>query len=232
MCCLPGKQTYGHWHISLLILKDLRSKTSKELSHPPVQTTRTVLLSPPLKTSETSTLNPSMVKCQRDQNIIVIQRKAYSFRGCLHVNVICCFSLSWHVFTYHFRSSTSTGHIPRFLKVLQRKERLKSILYLRYLRRMLSTLSVIHVSPVIVPLLKLSFVSIYNSWKGKKQMDRCGRKGCWAPPHFISNCKIPGKKDCDSCLRAEPVALKDRDWLAVKYYVHNKIIALKRNMNR
>ncbi|XP_067299454.1 uncharacterized protein [Pseudorasbora parva] len=50
--------------------------------------------------------------------------------------------------------------------------------------------------------------------------------------NFITSCKVPGKKDCDSCLQAEPVALKDRDWVAIKYYIHNRIISMKRNMNR
>ncbi|XP_029936627.1 dentin sialophosphoprotein-like isoform X2 [Myripristis murdjan] len=49
--------------------------------------------------------------------------------------------------------------------------------------------------------------------------------------HFITSCRVPGKKDCDSCIQAEPVALKDRDWAAIKYYIHNRIIALKRKMN-
>ncbi|XP_036961816.1 uncharacterized protein LOC119023775 isoform X3 [Acanthopagrus latus] len=50
--------------------------------------------------------------------------------------------------------------------------------------------------------------------------------------HFITSCKVPGKRDCESCLQAELVALKDRDWVAIKYYIHNRIIALKRKMNR
>ncbi|CAM4615510.1 unnamed protein product [Leuciscus chuanchicus] len=50
--------------------------------------------------------------------------------------------------------------------------------------------------------------------------------------HFITSCKVPGKKDCDSCLQAEPVVLKDRDWAAIKYYIHNRIISMKRKMNR
>ncbi|XP_045069612.1 uncharacterized protein LOC121559117 isoform X5 [Coregonus clupeaformis] len=50
--------------------------------------------------------------------------------------------------------------------------------------------------------------------------------------NFITSCRIPGKKDCDSCLQAEPVALKDRDWVAIKYYIHNRNVALKRKMNR
>ena len=31
--------------------------------------------------------------------------------------------------------------------------------------------------------------------------------------HFITSCRVPGKKDCDSCLQAEPVALKDRQYV-------------------
>ncbi|XP_030607071.1 uncharacterized protein LOC115795355 [Archocentrus centrarchus] len=50
--------------------------------------------------------------------------------------------------------------------------------------------------------------------------------------HFITRCKVPGKRDCDACLQAEPVALKDRDWAGIKYYIHNRIVALKRRMNK
>lgn len=50
--------------------------------------------------------------------------------------------------------------------------------------------------------------------------------------HFIRSCKVPGKSDYDSCLQAELVALKDRDLVAIKYYIHNRIMALKRKMNR
>ncbi|XP_067285389.1 uncharacterized protein [Pseudorasbora parva] len=49
--------------------------------------------------------------------------------------------------------------------------------------------------------------------------------------HFITSFKVPGKKDCESCVQAEPVALKDRDWVAIKYYIHNRIISMKRKMN-
>ncbi|KAK7909429.1 hypothetical protein WMY93_014113 [Mugilogobius chulae] len=48
--------------------------------------------------------------------------------------------------------------------------------------------------------------------------------------HFINSCRVPGKADCDKCLRLEKVALKRRDWLAVKYYVKNRITALKRTV--
>ncbi|KAK7907330.1 hypothetical protein WMY93_015942 [Mugilogobius chulae] len=48
--------------------------------------------------------------------------------------------------------------------------------------------------------------------------------------HFINSCRVPGKADCDKCLRLEKVTLKQRDWLAVKYYVKNRITALKRTV--
>ncbi|XP_077121903.1 uncharacterized protein LOC143784261 isoform X2 [Ranitomeya variabilis] len=46
---------------------------------------------------------------------------------------------------------------------------------------------------------------------------------------FIHKCKVPGKNDCVACIAAEPSALKDRNWLAVKFYIKNRITALKRN---
>jgi len=41
--------------------------------------------------------------------------------------------------------------------------------------------------------------------------------------------KIPGKVDCERCLNDNPI-LRDngRDWKAVKYFVHNRITAIKR----
>ncbi|XP_060909495.1 M-phase phosphoprotein 8 isoform X2 [Labrus mixtus] len=44
---------------------------------------------------------------------------------------------------------------------------------------------------------------------------------------FCKLVKVPGKKDCDACLAAEP-ALNTRTWREVKYYVHNSIQSLKR----
>ncbi|CAN9497493.1 unnamed protein product [Ophioblennius macclurei] len=44
---------------------------------------------------------------------------------------------------------------------------------------------------------------------------------------FCKLAKVPGKKDCDACLAAEP-ALSSRTWREVKYYVHNSIQSLKR----
>ncbi|XP_024141814.1 M-phase phosphoprotein 8 isoform X2 [Oryzias melastigma] len=44
---------------------------------------------------------------------------------------------------------------------------------------------------------------------------------------FSKLVKVPGKKDCDACLAAEP-ALSTRTWREVKYFVHNSIQSLKR----
>lgn len=44
---------------------------------------------------------------------------------------------------------------------------------------------------------------------------------------FCKLVKVPGKKDCDACLAAEP-ALNNRTWREVKYYVHNSIQSMKR----
>lgn len=44
---------------------------------------------------------------------------------------------------------------------------------------------------------------------------------------FCKLVKVPGKKDCDTCLAAEPV-LSTRTWREVKYFVHNSIQSLKR----
>ncbi|XP_026089426.1 uncharacterized protein LOC113063327 isoform X1 [Carassius auratus] len=50
--------------------------------------------------------------------------------------------------------------------------------------------------------------------------------------HFIRSCRVPGKTDCVSCLLAEPEALKNRDWSAIKFYINNRITALKRQQSR
>ncbi|XP_037095926.1 M-phase phosphoprotein 8 isoform X1 [Syngnathus acus] len=44
---------------------------------------------------------------------------------------------------------------------------------------------------------------------------------------FCKLVKVPGKKDCDACLAAEP-ALISRTWREVKYFVHNNIQSMKR----
>ncbi|XP_059215616.1 uncharacterized protein LOC131993639 [Centropristis striata] len=40
--------------------------------------------------------------------------------------------------------------------------------------------------------------------------------------------QVPGKEDCQRCITAEPEALKNRDWRAVKYFVKNRISSLRR----
>jgi hypothetical protein len=45
---------------------------------------------------------------------------------------------------------------------------------------------------------------------------------------FIEKFVVPGKNYCISCINANPEALKERDWRAVKFHVKNKITALKR----
>ncbi|KAK9976441.1 hypothetical protein ABG768_021646, partial [Culter alburnus] len=46
--------------------------------------------------------------------------------------------------------------------------------------------------------------------------------------HFIESCRVPGKAACDLCLKSEPEALKRRDWLAIKFYIKNRISSLQR----
>lgn len=47
---------------------------------------------------------------------------------------------------------------------------------------------------------------------------------------FITTCRVPGKAECERRLAQEKVALKDRNWLAVKFYTKNRITALKHKM--
>ncbi|KAL7842719.1 hypothetical protein SRHO_G00244080 [Serrasalmus rhombeus] len=49
--------------------------------------------------------------------------------------------------------------------------------------------------------------------------------------NFITSCRVPGKVPCEQCIRAEPSALKNRDWQSVKFYVHNRIVAYKRDFS-
>ncbi|XP_041853923.1 uncharacterized protein LOC121648062 [Melanotaenia boesemani] len=48
---------------------------------------------------------------------------------------------------------------------------------------------------------------------------------------FLRELKIPGKVDCQRCINDNQI-LRDngRDWRAVKYFVHNKITAIKRSL--
>nr|XP_033946467.1 uncharacterized protein LOC117452106 [Pseudochaenichthys georgianus] len=47
---------------------------------------------------------------------------------------------------------------------------------------------------------------------------------------FINTCRVPRKSDCDKCLKMEGEALKQRNWLAIKFYIKNRITALKSKM--
>ncbi|XP_056908605.1 M-phase phosphoprotein 8 isoform X3 [Takifugu flavidus] len=44
---------------------------------------------------------------------------------------------------------------------------------------------------------------------------------------FCKLVKVPGKRDCDACLAAEP-ALNSRTWREVKYFVHNSIQSMRK----
>ncbi|XP_057218826.1 uncharacterized protein LOC130571704 isoform X1 [Triplophysa rosa] len=46
--------------------------------------------------------------------------------------------------------------------------------------------------------------------------------------NFIKNSKVPGKADCLRCIQAEPLALKNREWPALKFYIKNRITTLQR----
>ncbi|XP_028809080.1 uncharacterized protein LOC114763505 [Denticeps clupeoides] len=46
---------------------------------------------------------------------------------------------------------------------------------------------------------------------------------------FIQTFTVPGKQDCLKCVQSEP-ALKCRDWTAVKFYVKNRISAMKKQL--
>ncbi|XP_034545870.1 uncharacterized protein LOC117817329 [Notolabrus celidotus] len=48
---------------------------------------------------------------------------------------------------------------------------------------------------------------------------------------FITSCTVPAKNDCLKCLKAEPEALKNRDWQTLKFYVYNRITAYKRKVH-
>ncbi|KAI9534099.1 hypothetical protein NQZ68_016817 [Dissostichus eleginoides] len=47
---------------------------------------------------------------------------------------------------------------------------------------------------------------------------------------FINTCRVPRKSDCDKCLEMEGEALKQKNWLAIKFYIKNRITALKSKM--
>ncbi|XP_068189836.1 uncharacterized protein [Antennarius striatus] len=45
----------------------------------------------------------------------------------------------------------------------------------------------------------------------------------------INNGKVPGKAQCMKCIKASPVVLQGRTWKGVKFYVKNRINALRRD---
>ncbi|KAL0963942.1 hypothetical protein UPYG_G00315610 [Umbra pygmaea] len=47
---------------------------------------------------------------------------------------------------------------------------------------------------------------------------------------FITSLTVPAKSDCDKCLKAEPEALKNRDWKTVKFYIYNRDTAYKKKL--
>lgn len=59
-------------------------------------------------------------------------------------------------------------------------------------------------------------------WSGEEQAAVRRQLG-----DFCKLIKVPGKKECDACLAAEP-ALSSRSWREVKYFVHNSIQSMKR----
>ncbi|KAF7644540.1 hypothetical protein LDENG_00220200 [Lucifuga dentata] len=83
---------------------------------------------------------------------------------------------------------------------------------------------------------RMSFVQ--SSSKGTKAAVMKKEKKKWTPAEvqaverrlmgFILPGRVPGKRECDECLKADPEILKDRDWKSIKYYVHNRIVAAKR----
>ncbi|XP_077091528.1 uncharacterized protein LOC143742525 [Siphateles boraxobius] len=47
---------------------------------------------------------------------------------------------------------------------------------------------------------------------------------------FIVRSHVPGKMDCQRCVDAEAQALGNRDWKAVKYFIKNRISAIRRKV--
>ena len=45
---------------------------------------------------------------------------------------------------------------------------------------------------------------------------------------FLKKLEVPQKHHCMACINANSETLKGRDWKAVKYFVKNKIAAIKR----
>ena len=47
---------------------------------------------------------------------------------------------------------------------------------------------------------------------------------------YIRRNQVPGKSECESCIAAESEDLQNRDWKAVKYFVNNRICAVRRKL--
>lgn len=47
---------------------------------------------------------------------------------------------------------------------------------------------------------------------------------------FLVRQDVPGKADCERCISAEPQALQQRDWKAVKYFIKNRITSMRRKL--
>ena len=45
---------------------------------------------------------------------------------------------------------------------------------------------------------------------------------------FLKKLKVPKKHECTACIDAEPEALKDRDWRAVKFFIKNQISTMRK----
>ncbi|XP_052456334.1 uncharacterized protein LOC128016052 isoform X6 [Carassius gibelio] len=79
-----------------------------------------------------------------------------------------------------------------------------------------------------------------RSVSAKKRGKQTAVKRSWTPDEcaavdthlrrFIVMNQVPGKEECQRCITAEPQALRNRDWKAVKYYVKNRITALRRKV--
>ncbi|XP_062852634.1 uncharacterized protein LOC134316234 isoform X2 [Trichomycterus rosablanca] len=49
---------------------------------------------------------------------------------------------------------------------------------------------------------------------------------------YITSFRVPGKAACENCIGAETLALKNRDWQSVKFYIYNRIMAQKRDTSQ
>ena len=47
---------------------------------------------------------------------------------------------------------------------------------------------------------------------------------------YIRSKKVPGKEACEKAKAEHPVALKDRDWQGIKYWIKNTLVAVNRNI--